>query len=146
MQERPTLEDVYTARRIIGEYINRTPLHNYPGLSRALGTEVYLKHENHHATGAFKIRGGLNLISHLHEGEKARGVISASTGNHGQYAGSLGDSLAPQPVGVPAAVPSLVVMPYRLSRYTPNLEPLQYAGSMGGVLSHHLRLFRGQGA
>ena len=84
MQVRPTLEDVYAARRIIGEYIDKTPLHHYPGLSRALGADVYLKHENHHATGAFKIRGGLNLISQLQEDEKARGVISASTGNHGQ--------------------------------------------------------------
>ena len=49
-----------------------------------LGTETYLKHENYQPIGAFKVRGGINLISRLSNAEKSRGVISASTGNHGQ--------------------------------------------------------------
>ncbi|RPI48512.1 MAG: pyridoxal-phosphate dependent enzyme, partial [Acidobacteria bacterium] len=45
---------------------------------------IHVKHENHNPTGAFKIRGGLNLIASLSDGERRRGVITASTGNHGQ--------------------------------------------------------------
>ena len=49
-----------------------------------LSADVYVKHENHLPTGAFKVRGGINLISRLSEDERRRGVIAASTGNHAQ--------------------------------------------------------------
>ena len=62
----------------------KTPLLTYPGINQFAGCEVYVKHENHHPTGAFKIRGGINLVSQLNAEEKRKGVITASTGNHGQ--------------------------------------------------------------
>ncbi|MEE9198562.1 MAG: threonine/serine dehydratase [Dehalococcoidia bacterium] len=92
MDDRPTIEDVLVARRVISRYLSKTPLTHYPSLSRMLEAQVYLKHENHQPIGAFKVRGGINLISQLTAEEKARGVISASTGNHGQsvaYASGL---------------------------------------------------------
>jgi threonine dehydratase len=49
-----------------------------------LGAEIFIKHENYQPIGAFKVRGGINLISQLSSTERERGVISASTGNHGQ--------------------------------------------------------------
>lgn len=55
----------------------------HPLLAAETGLDIYVKHENHNPTGAFKVRGGLNLIAHLTEKER-RGVITASTGNHGQ--------------------------------------------------------------
>jgi threonine dehydratase len=82
--ERPTLEDIFRARKRIQPYVVRTPLHHYPLLSRLLGFEAYVKHENYQYTGAFKVRGGVNLISQLSREERMRGVITASTGNHGQ--------------------------------------------------------------
>ena len=54
------------------------------GLNDLLGTEVWVKHENHQPVGAFKVRGGVNLVSQLGEEERRRGLIAASTGNHGQ--------------------------------------------------------------
>ena len=48
------------------------------------GLDIHVKHENHNPTGAFKVRGGVNLIASLSDDERARGVITASTGNHGQ--------------------------------------------------------------
>ncbi len=81
---RPTLLDVLSARDVISSYLRRTPLNHYPGLSNVVGAQVYLKHENYQPVGAFKVRGGINLVSRLTKDEKARGVISASTGNHGQ--------------------------------------------------------------
>jgi threonine dehydratase len=80
----PELKDVLLAQRRIRPYLPRTPLHSYPAVNALLGTKVYIKHENYQPVGAFKVRGGINLISQLSPEERARGVIAASTGNHGQ--------------------------------------------------------------
>jgi len=80
----PTFSDVLFARRQISPYLRRTPLHSYPAMNALIGTEVYIKHENYQPIGAFKVRGGVNLISQLSPDERERGVIAASTGNHGQ--------------------------------------------------------------
>jgi threonine dehydratase len=80
----PTLPDVFQARRTIAPYLQPTPLYRYQGLCDLLDAEVYVKHENHQPIGAFKVRGGLNLVANLTEAERERGVIAASTGNHGQ--------------------------------------------------------------
>jgi threonine dehydratase len=84
MFQRPTFADVLRARRIVNRYLPRTPLLPSLSLSKLLGFQLYLKFENHQPIGAFKVRGGLNLVSSLGTGERARGVITASTGNHGQ--------------------------------------------------------------
>jgi threonine dehydratase len=96
--EIPTLTDVYEARRRIAPYLRPTPLYSYPAVDQLVGTTVHVKHENHQPIGAFKVRGGINLVSQLDDDERA-GVLTASTGNHGQsiaYAARL--------FGVPAAV------------------------------------------
>ena len=80
----PDFTDILDAKRVIDRYLQPTPLHHYPRLSTELGFDVFVKHENHQAVGAFKVRGGVNLISRLTPEEKRGGVISASTGNHGQ--------------------------------------------------------------
>jgi threonine dehydratase len=82
--EIPTVADVLAARRRIAPYLRPTALHEYGVLEELLGAEVFVKHENHQPTGAFKVRGGVNLVSQLPDGERERGVIAASTGNHGQ--------------------------------------------------------------
>jgi threonine dehydratase len=92
MMPSPTFQDVLRARRIISRYLQPTPLYNYPTLDRLLGTQVYVKHENYQPIGAFKVRGGINLVSQLTPEEKESGVVTASTGNHGQsiaYAAKL---------------------------------------------------------
>ncbi|GHO94954.1 threonine ammonia-lyase [Reticulibacter mediterranei] len=80
----PDFQDVLQARRRIRPYLAKTPLHSYPALNTLIGTEIYVKHENYQPVGAFKVRGGINLISQLSAEERERGVIAASTGNHGQ--------------------------------------------------------------
>ena len=80
----PTFADVLEARSRIAPHLPRTPLRDYPPLGRLVGATVFVKHENHLPTGAFKVRGGVNLASQLSGDERRRGVIAASTGNHGQ--------------------------------------------------------------
>ncbi len=99
---RPTLAGVLRARRHIRDTLGRTPLHRYPGLSALLDADVHVKHENHHAVGAFKVRGGVHLAACLDEAERARGLFTASTGNHGQSIAFAGQRLG---VPVEIAVP-----------------------------------------
>lgn len=80
----PTFQDVLSAQKRIRPYLRRTPLHSYPAINELIRAEVFIKHENYQPIGAFKVRGGVNLISQLSAEEKERGVIAASTGNHGQ--------------------------------------------------------------
>jgi threonine dehydratase len=80
----PTFAGVLEARRRIAPYLRPTPLYRYEALSELVGTQVWVKHENHQPVGAFKVRGGVNLIAQLSAEERERGVIAASTGNHGQ--------------------------------------------------------------
>jgi threonine dehydratase len=88
----PDLADVLAARARIAPYLRPTPLYRYPVLDTLTGARLRVKHENHQPVGAFKVRGGVNLISQLSPAERDRGVASASTGNHGQsiaYAADL---------------------------------------------------------
>jgi len=80
----PTFQDVLAARKRIAPYLRQTPLYHYPLLDELIGAEVWVKHENHQPVGAFKVRGGINLAAQLSPEEKERGLITASTGNHGQ--------------------------------------------------------------
>jgi threonine dehydratase len=88
----PDLADVLAARQRIAPYLCPTSLYRYPSLDAMTGARVWVKHENHQPVGAFKVRGGVNLVSQLTADERRRGVITASTGNHGQsvaYAANL---------------------------------------------------------
>jgi threonine dehydratase len=80
----PTLHDVYLARRVVARYLPPTPLLRPEALAERLGCDIFVKGENLQPIGAFKIRGGLNLLSQLSPEERGRGVVAASTGNHGQ--------------------------------------------------------------
>ena len=80
----PNIVDVIGARQRIGSHIVRTPLLHHRSLDALIGAEVHVKHENYQRLGAFKVRGGLNLVSQLSDEEKRRGIVTASTGNHGQ--------------------------------------------------------------
>jgi len=83
-RDMPTLADVIAARRHVYRYLKPTPLYRYSGLSELLGARVWVKHENHQPVGAFKVRGGVNLVAHLSAAERESGLYTASTGNHGQ--------------------------------------------------------------
>lgn len=90
----PTTADVIRARRAVEEHLPRTPLVRSEALSAEFDADVYLKREDTLPTGAFKVRGGVRLVSQLASEFQDPGVITASTGNHGQsiaYAGRVFD-------------------------------------------------------
>lgn len=80
----PTYADVAGAAEVVHAYLKPTPLYEWPALSRLLGCRYFLKHENHTPTTAFKVRGGIYLVSRLSDEQKRRGIIGCTTGNHGQ--------------------------------------------------------------
>src|SRR5688572_11883020 len=88
----PTFKDVLAAREFIAPYLPKTPLVRSEKLSALLDCDYYLKCENVQPIGAFKVRGGVNLVGTATDEEKHAGIVTASTGNHGQsiaYAGRL---------------------------------------------------------
>jgi threonine dehydratase len=93
------LDDVRRAREVVYRTLKPTPLLQHPLLGVETGLDLYVKHENHNPTGAFKVRGGLNLVASLAPDERRRGVMTASTGNHGQSI-----AMACQREGVPCTV------------------------------------------
>ncbi len=80
----PSIDDIRTAREHVYAAMRPSPLLRHPLLDARIGAEVWVKHENHNPTGAFKVRGGLTLVARLSDADRRRGVISATTGNHGQ--------------------------------------------------------------
>ena len=85
MEPLPTLQEIEAAKALIRPLIRETPTYRWPLLEAELGCELWVKHENHTPVGAFKIRGGLVYMDELKRHEPAvKGVIAATTGNHGQ--------------------------------------------------------------
>jgi threonine dehydratase len=84
MPDAVTLQDIYRARQAIGAGIRRTPLAASDSLTRQVGAPVHLKLEHLQITGSFKLRGALSAIARLAAGDKARGIVAVSTGNHGR--------------------------------------------------------------
>jgi threo-3-hydroxy-L-aspartate ammonia-lyase len=91
--------DVRAAAERIAPYIHRTPLLGSRSLSDRIGVEVRLKCENFQRAGSFKIRGAMNALLQIPEGERHRGVVAFSSGNHAQ-----GVALAARILGMPATI------------------------------------------
>ena len=84
----PTLSDIEAAALVVYREFAATPQYRWATLSARLGTECWVKHENHTPVGAFKIRGGLTYFDQLRQrGALPREVVSATRGNHGQSMG-----------------------------------------------------------
>ncbi|MGX9417558.1 threonine ammonia-lyase [Vibrio sp. RC27] len=93
-----SLYEIYKARKIVSQHLNPSSLVHYESLSKLLGFEVYVKHENQNLTGSFKVRGGLNIMAHIKQAE-IKGVVTFSTGNHG-----LSVATSAKLFGIPAIV------------------------------------------
>jgi len=100
MMQAITLDEIEAAARIVYAEMQATPQYCWPLLCERLGTEVWVKHENHTPIGSFKIRGGLVYFAHLAKSsEMPKGVVSATRGNHGQSVG-----FAARRYGIPATI------------------------------------------
>jgi threonine dehydratase len=95
----PTLADIEEARQRLAGVARETPVYGSETFSRIAGRDVWLKAENLQRTGAFKVRGAVNKIATLSDGERAVGVVAASAGNHGQAV-----AWAAREAGIPARI------------------------------------------
>jgi threonine dehydratase len=95
----PTLADIEEARQRLAGVARETPVYSSETFSRIAGRDVWLKAENLQRTGAFKVRGAVNKIATLSDGERAAGVVAASAGNHGQAV-----AWAAREAGIPARI------------------------------------------
>src|SRR5580704_17407660 len=97
------LRQLERAHEVVGAAVPPTPAHAWPLLETRLGADVVVKHENHTPTGAFKVRGGLIYLDRLkRERPQTAGIISATTGNHGQsLAFAAGRNRVPVTIYVP---------------------------------------------
>ena len=126
---------VLAAERRIRPYVRETPLIESPGLSAQSGARIWLKLENLQITGSFKLRGALSKVLTLTEAEKARGVVTASTGNHGAataYAGRIA-GIVPTVFVPHGAAPSKVD---RIKSFGARVE---VHGDDSGVTERHAR-------
>lgn len=96
-----SFEDVLAARERLRPYLSPSPLRRYPLLDELVGhgIQVFVKHENHLPVQTFKVRNGLSAVTALDPATRARGVIGASTGNHGQ-----GMAYAAHLLGIPCTI------------------------------------------
>jgi threonine dehydratase len=95
-----TLDELAAATDIVRGLVPPTPVHAWPLLAKRIGADVVVKHENHTAIGAFKIRGGLVYVDALlRSGERPKGLVTATRGNHGQSI-----ALAAARSGIPAVI------------------------------------------
>ena len=145
----PTIADVYRAKHELEPHLQRTPLVYNPALSREHGFEAYLKLENLLPIGAFKVRGGVNLCAGLSDDERARGIIGASTGNHGQslaYGARLCGTrciIAMPEEANPMKVESMRALGAEVEFHGPNFEEARrwaegYAAEHGMRYVHHV--------
>lgn len=79
-----TLDDIRNARETIHGKVHRTPMMSASALGEMAGVQLFLKCEQFQKTGSFKPRGALNTLAHLSDEDQARGLVSASAGNHAQ--------------------------------------------------------------
>lgn len=116
MQDQLTLQDIYLARRRIAGLALRTPLVRSEALSRRWNCEAWLKLDNLQPTGAFKLRGALNALLGLDPAQRARGVVTMSTGNFGRALAWAGQRLdVPVSVCISRLVPANKVAALRQS-------------------------------
>ncbi|MBR1397891.1 MAG: threonine ammonia-lyase [Selenomonadaceae bacterium] len=137
-----TIADVYRADKQLSGIVRKTKLIHSDYFSELSNNEVYIKPENLQHTGAFKLRGAYNKLSQLTEEERARGVITASAGNHAQ-----GVAFAAQKLGIKAVICMPATTPILKVEATKSFgaEVVLYGDSFDDAAAHSLDLQREHG-
>lgn len=142
METEPGFADILAARDLLAGRLPATPMWSYPALNHLAGATVHVKHENVQPTGAFKVRGGLTLLAAMTADERARGLVTYSTGNHAQslaYASAAFDT--PCTVVMPAAASELKVRAVRAL----GAEVVLHGADMAAAQAHAERIAAEQG-
>lgn len=136
-------DEIEAARRTVYAQLPPTPQYAWPMLRRRLGLDLWVKHENHTAVGAFKVRGGLTYFEALARTRPAvRGVISATRGNHGQSVG-----FAARLHGWPATivVPHGNSLEKNAAMRTLGVELVEHGGDFQAAREHAIELAQQRG-
>ncbi len=135
-----TIEDIRAAAARIRPDIRRTPLEKSEPLGRRTGADVRIKWESEQETGSFKLRGALNKIRVLSREERRRGVVSASTGNHGL---AIGRAARLEGVDLTLFLPETVAEVKRRKLEALGI-PLRFYGDDCGKTESHARAWAGR--
>lgn len=128
-----SFDGVLAAMEAVAVVLPPTPAWHYPLLDAAAGAQVFVKHENTQPTGAFKVRGGINLAANLTPAERAAGLVTASTGNHAQSVAFAGRRLdVPVVVVMPTSAPTKKIEATRL----PGAEVVLHGDGMTEAVAH----------
>ena len=137
-----TLDDLEAAARVVRRALPATPQICWPLLSARAGTEVWVKHENHLPTGAFKVRGGIVYMRRLRERfPQVRGVIAATRGNHGQSVAFAGRAAG---LNVQIVVPHGNSVEKNAAMRAYGAELIEHGEDFNDALEHAGRLAREQ--
>ncbi|MHA7599111.1 threonine dehydratase [Alicycliphilus sp. T452] len=140
----PTLADIEAAASIVYQQFQPTPQYRWGLLAERLGTECWLKHENHNPVGAFKIRGGLTYFEQLaRSGQLPREVISATRGNHGQ---SIGWAARQHGVACTIVVPHGNSVEKNAAMRALGVNLVEHGDDFQAAREHALQLAGGRGA
>ncbi|MEJ6790398.1 threonine ammonia-lyase [Brevundimonas sp. BR2-1] len=125
-----TFDDILAAQKRIAGQVDRTPVRYSRKLSQLTGAEVWVKFDNLHFTGSFKERGALNRLLQLTPGERKRGVVAASAGNHAQALAYHGARLGvPVTIVMPEGTPFVKADGTRAHGATVVIKGLDFTGS-----------------
>ncbi|WP_313311647.1 threonine dehydratase [Pulveribacter sp.] len=140
----PTLSDIEDAARAVYQQFQATPQYRWGQLGQRLGTECWLKHENHNPVGAFKIRGGLTYFAQMaRRGELPREVISATRGNHGQ---SIGWAARQHGVACTIVVPHGNSVEKNAAMRALGVQLIEHGGDFQAAREHAIALAAQRGA
>jgi threonine dehydratase len=135
-----TYDDIRNAQKRIDQYVKKTPLERSPELAAVAGAKnIWFKQENHQMTSSFKIRGVLNRMLLLTEDEREKGVITASSGNHG-----LAVTFVAKKLGIPAqvVVPDYTIQKKRQAILNNGAKLLEYGSTYDDAETHAYLLAR----
>lgn len=133
-----TLDELGCATEVVRRWVPPTPQYEWPLLGLAVGARVWVKHENHTPTGAFKVRGGLVYADRLRaQRPNVKGIISATRGNHGQ---SLAFAGAASGLSVTIVVPHGNSVDKNAAMRGFGAEVIEHGHDFQAALEHSLRL------
>ncbi|MCP4384074.1 MAG: threonine dehydratase, partial [Hyphomicrobiales bacterium] len=139
----PDLATLRAAGRLVRQHVPQTPQHRWPLLSAACGCDVWVKHENHTPIGAFKVRGGIVYLDALvRERPGTEGIVTATSGNHGQSVAFAAKRFG---LSVTVVAPSVGAVEKKAAMAALGAEVIEYGKNFNDAFDHATALAESSG-